>query len=189
MKVDPQALADQAKSSGHLLLIMRHAQAEPCGAGGDRSRPLSLQGRKQAETVGRSLSALGLIPDRIACSGALRARQTLDLMLSSFGDGPSVDYRESLYTGGTQGLLDELVASKQEERFLLIVTHEPSVSYCAQLFADPASDQGALGLLGLGMPPACAAVLAAAQPLRDWSPSTADLLGTVGPNDLRKYPV
>ncbi len=57
---------------------MRHAKTEPfSGNGSDDGRELTDKGRKQAKTVAKGLAALKMVPDRIACSGAARARQTL----------------------------------------------------------------------------------------------------------------
>ncbi|RBP99322.1 SixA phosphatase family protein [Bifidobacterium xylocopae] len=176
---------DGMPAGGHLLLIMRHAQAEPGVAGGDRMRPLSLQGRHQAEHVGRGLARHGWTPDRIVCSGATRTRQTLDQMLDSFGDGPRVDYREGLYSDGTQALLDELSASRSEDGILLVVAHEPTVSYCSRLLATTGSDGDGPGRLGLGMPPAAVACLISERPFSHWGLHSARLCGVFGWRDWR----
>ena len=91
-------------------------------------RELTDKGRKQAKTVAKGLAAFKMVPTRIACSSATRARQTCDRMLKVFGDDPKVDYRQSLYEGGVQSVFDELAQTKEKRRTLLILGHEPTVS-------------------------------------------------------------
>ncbi len=68
------------------LLLMRHAKsswADP--ALSDRQRPLKRRGQEDAERIGRHLKREGLVPDRILCSPARRARQTGDCLLKGLG--------------------------------------------------------------------------------------------------------
>ncbi|BDR53089.1 phosphohistidine phosphatase [Bombiscardovia nodaiensis] len=178
-----EQVGQEAQRYPYTLLLMRHAQAESVGAEGDRSRPLSLLGRQQASRMGRALTQERLIPDRIACSGALRTRQTLERMLPDFGDGPSVDYRESLYSSGLQAVWDELGQTKADEHRLLILTHEPTVSAGAQLLADTESAESSLLQLDLGMSPASIALFASSEPIAAWTPHSARLLALFGPRD------
>lgn len=79
--------AEDLRRCSRTLMLMRHAKTERQGSQGDRGRQLTDRGQKQARIMGRGLSALGLVPDRIICSGAPRARQTLDGMLKPLGTG------------------------------------------------------------------------------------------------------
>ena len=118
-------VAKKAKDYKYVLMVMRHAKTEPFGNGGDAGRELTDKGRKQAKSVAKGLASFKLVPDRIACSSATRARQTCDRMLKVFGDDPKVDYRQSLYEGGVQSVFDELAQTKEKRRTLLILGHEP----------------------------------------------------------------
>ena len=101
-------VAKKAKEYKYVLLAMRHAKTEPFGGNGsDVGRELTDKGRKQAKAVAKGLAAFKMVPTRIACSSATRARQTCDRMLKVFGDDPKVDYRQSLYEGGAQSVFDE----------------------------------------------------------------------------------
>ena len=91
MGIKLNKVAKAAKEYDHVLIIMRHAKAEPFGDKGDVERELTEKGLKQAKAVGKGVEALGLVPDRISCSSATRTRQTLDRMLKTFGDKPIVD--------------------------------------------------------------------------------------------------
>ena len=107
MGIKLSKVAKAAKKYDHILIIMRHAKAEPFGDKGDSERELTDKGLKQAKAVGKGIESLGLVPDQISCSSATRTRQTLDRMLKTFGDKPIVDYRISLYDGGVQAVFDE----------------------------------------------------------------------------------
>lgn len=175
-------VAKKAKGYRHLLIIMRHANAEPSSDTGDAGREISDKGRKQAKKVGKALAVMSLVPDRIVCSGATRARQTLDRMLKYFGDGPTVEMRQSLYEGGVDAVMDELRQAHGVRR-LMIVGHEPTVSMAAQWLASPKSDPALLGLLGLGMSPASLVVFGSDKPCDQWTIRDADLIAVLTPKD------
>ena len=124
MGIKLSKVAKAAKKYDHILIIMRHAKAEPFGDKGDSERELTDKGLKQAKAVGKGIESLGLVPDQISCSSATRTRQTLDRMLKTFGDKPIVDYRISLYDGGVQAVFDELAHVKAKNRVFMIVGHD-----------------------------------------------------------------
>ena len=126
MGIKLSKVAKAAKKYDHILIIMRHAKAEPFGDKGDSERELTDKGLKQAKAVGKGIESLGLVPDQISCSSVTRTRQTLDRMLKTFGDKPIVDYRISLYDGGVQAVFDELAHVKAKNRVFMIVGHEPA---------------------------------------------------------------
>lgn len=163
---------------------MRHAKAEPSSEGGDRERPLSDKGLKQAKAVAKGLLVLKLVPDRIACSAALRTQQTCARMLKSFGDVPVVDYRQSLYDGGVQSVLDELAHTKSKMRTLLVIGHEPTVSIASQWIASADSEPAMLDLLNLGMSTASIAIFGSSKPFSEWQIHDGELLAVVNPKDF-----
>lgn len=174
----------KAKSYEHVLIIMRHAKAEPFGEHGDRDRPLADKGLKQAKAVGKGLLELDLVPNRIACSGALRTQQTCEKMLKTFGDVPKVDYRQSLYDGGMQAVLDELAQTKDKHRVLMILGHEPTMSIASQWLASPQSDHATLDQLNLGLSTASVAIFGSNKSFSQWKLHEADLLAVITPNDF-----
>ena len=119
-------VAKKTKEYKYVLLAMRHAKTEPFGGNGsDVGRELTDKGRKQAKAVAKGLAAFKMVPTRIACSSATRARQTCDRMLKVFGDDPKVDYRQSLYEGGVQSVFDELKPRKSIARCSCLATNRP----------------------------------------------------------------
>lgn len=183
-----KSLEKRVGRASRILVLMRHAKTEPvedAPEGRDIERALVDKGRRQASRVADGLERLGLTPDRIVCSGAVRARQTLDGMLPAFGDGPVVDYRRSLYDGGFQDMLDEIARTPRGTRTLMVLAHEPTVSMAAQRLAGGDSDPHCLDLVGLGMATATVAVLVADAELADWTPGSASLIGVLRPKDMR----
>lgn len=178
-------VAKAAKKYEHILVIMRHAKAEPFGGDKpDRERELTDKGLKQAKIVGKGLESLNLIPERISCSTAVRTRQTLDRMLKIFGDDPIVDYRVSLYDGGVQSVFDELSHTKSKDRVFMIVGHEPTVSISAQWLASADSDAERLDLLNLGLSPASIVILGSNKPFAEWQVHSGDVLAVINVKDF-----
>ena len=176
--------AKKAKDYEHVLLVMRHAKTEPSNAQGDFERELLDKGLKQAKRMAKGLKSMGLTPDQIDCSSAVRARQTCARMLKVFGAGPKVDYTKSLYEAGMQSVFDALASCKDKRRTLLVLGHEPTVSMACQWLAGPGSDPDAADLLTLGMSTACVAVFGSDEPFRKWGTHEADLICVLAPKDF-----
>lgn len=184
MGVNLDKVAKQAKEYEHILLVMRHAKAEPFAAGGDRMRELTDKGVKQAKIVAKGLKSMKLVPDLIACSGAERAQQTCARLLKTFGDKPNVDYHQSLYEGGVQSVFDELAHAKGKTHVMMVLGHEPTVSIASQWLASDRSDPAMLDLLNLGLSTAAVVVFGANKPFKDWSTHDGDLLAVVNVKDF-----
>lgn len=133
------------------LILLRHAHAEAAGPGmDDGQRPLSATGLAEARAAGAWLQAQGLLPDRVLCSPALRARQTL----AALGTLGQADVREeaSIY-GASPGTLIALADTHADATRLLLVGHNPGLEQLAALLHSGQSGDYR------GMPPAGVAVL------------------------------
>ena len=184
MGIKLSKVAKAAKKYDHILIIMRHAKAEPFGDKGDSERELTDKGLKQAKAVGKVIESLGLVPDQISCSSVTRTRQTLDRMLKTFGDKPIVDYRISLYDGGVQAVFDELAHVKAKNHVFMIVGHEPTVSISAQWLASADSDGERLDLLNLGLSPASIVIMGSNKPFDEWQVHSGELLAVINVKDF-----
>lgn len=184
MGVNLKKIAKQAKGYRHVLLVMRHGKADPFNASADAGRRLTPKGLKQSKAVAKGLSAMELVPDRVACSGADRARQTLETMLAVFGDKPKVDYRKSLYEDGVMSVFDEITHTKEKNRVLMVVGHEPTVSISCQWVADSQSDPAMLDLLNLGLSTGTVVVFGSNEPFAQWRIHEGDLLAVLTPKDF-----
>ena len=184
MGIKLSKVAKAAKKYDHILIIMRHAKAEPFGDKGDSERELTDKGLKQAKAEGKGIESLGLVPGQLSCSYATRTRQTLDRMLKTFGDKPIVDYRISLYDGGVQAVFDELAHVKAKNRVFMIVGHEPTVSISAQWLASADSDGERLDLLNLGLSPASIVIMGSNKPFDEWQVHSGELLAVINVKDF-----
>jgi phosphohistidine phosphatase len=134
------------------LILLRHAHAEPATAGqSDLDRPLSPQGLAEAEAAARWLQDKGLVPDRVLCSPARRARETLEAVLGAVG---YVEQRleERIYEA-TPGTLADLADQHGEAERLLMVGHNPGFEQLAALMYSGVTSEYR------GMPPAGVVVL------------------------------
>ena len=134
------------------LILLRHAHAEPATTGqSDLDRPLSPQGLAEAEAVARWLKEQGLVPDRVLCSPARRARETLESVLAAIG---YVEQRlEARIYEATPGILLDVLAEHRGVKRLLLVGHNPGLESVVALLATGQSGDHR------GMPPASIAVL------------------------------
>ena len=133
------------------LVLLRHAHAEPATSGqADHERGLSATGRAEAEAAGAWLREHGLLPDRVLCSSALRAMETL----ASLGDIGSGEVRSeaSIYEA-SPGTLAALADANRDAERLLLVGHNPGLEQLAALM-----HSGQTGDYR-GMPPGGIAVL------------------------------
>jgi phosphohistidine phosphatase SixA len=134
------------------LILLRHAHAEPAAAGqDDLSRGLSATGRAEAQAAGDWLREHGLRPDRVLCSPAARARETL----AALGDiGGGEVYEEAAIYEASPGTLVALADAARDAERLLLVGHNPGLEQLAALM-----HSGQTGDYR-GMPPGGIAVLA-----------------------------
>ncbi|HEY1034294.1 MAG TPA: histidine phosphatase family protein [Pseudoxanthomonas sp.] len=134
------------------LILLRHAHAEPATTGqSDLDRPLSPQGLAEAESVAAWMKDKGLVPDRVLCSPARRARETLEAVLGAIG---YVEQRlEDRIYEATPGTLADLADQHREAERLLMVGHNPGFEQLAALMYSGVTSEYR------GMPPAGVVVL------------------------------
>jgi phosphohistidine phosphatase len=113
------------------LYLLRHAKSswdQPELS--DSERPLSPRGRDAAPLVGRYMRSQGYVPDLILCSPAVRARQTLELAVSTT-DARIID---GLYNfGDGTGLIHIIAREGGTSASVLVIGHNPSIAGAAAL--------------------------------------------------------
>lgn len=122
------------------LLLLRHAKAEPPGAGPDFERPLAERGRRAAPLIGAQIERLGLRPDRVLCSPAMRARQTLYLAATEINTAPEISFLSDLYEADTTDYIEQIRLSGRDAEVLLIVGHNPATEDAVRTLASPSAD-------------------------------------------------
>ena len=116
------------------LILLRHAHAESASPGqDDHDRALAARGRSEAVAAGQWLRERGYIPDRVLCSTARRARETLDLVQDAIGHGET-ERTDAIYEA-TPGDLVALADTHREAPRLLLVGHNPGLEHLAALMS------------------------------------------------------
>ena len=129
------------------LLLLRHAKSSWADPGKtDFDRPLNSRGRAAAPAMGAFIAANGLVPQRIVCSTARRARETLALILPHIATDLEATFTRRLYEADGEGCLKAARDAGGTSNTLLLVGHNPAMEDAAMVLA-PTGDPGSLMLL------------------------------------------
>ena len=115
------------------LILLRHAKAEAHGAkANDHDRSLTPKGVKAAAVMGAHLAAQGLAPDLILSSDAVRARETLDALMTTLKANPTIEIEPSFYPGRPDLILARI--RKTDDRFgcVMVIAHNPGLEDLAR---------------------------------------------------------
>jgi phosphohistidine phosphatase len=128
----------EGDTGGRELLILRHAKsAWDTDAATDRDRPLASRGERDAPRMGAWIKERGLVPELVLCSPAVRAAQTVELVMGAFeGDTPTVRHEERLYASDLASLVAVIGETPSEIRRLMIVGHNPTLEVFVQILAE-----------------------------------------------------
>lgn len=111
------------------LMIMRHGKSDwNVGAGNDHDRPLAKRGVNAAERMGEVIRDLGIIPDLVISSTAVRARATAELARITGGWATRLVLEDDLYGTSPGGALDVVAKLGGDCHRVMIVGHEPTWS-------------------------------------------------------------
>ena len=107
------------------LLLMRHGKAAERDGAPDRERRLTPRGKRDSEAMGRVIGER-YPPDRILCSPAARARETLESLFAGMGSKSEVWFVEDLYDppGDYTGVI---AANAGRAARILVVGHNPAI--------------------------------------------------------------
>ena len=101
------------------LLLMRHAKSSHDEEGlSDHERPLNDRGRSDAPRMverlqqAEHLTDADLLPDRILCSTARRAKETAADFVVIDGDDRPIAYDHRLYHATPEGILEVVAAAR-----------------------------------------------------------------------------
>jgi phosphohistidine phosphatase len=161
------------------LVLVRHAQAGD--AASDRERPLTEHGQRQADAVGEQLARIGVAPDRVLVSPALRTRQTWERVRASLDCAPEPDVEERIYDNTLEGLFEVVREADEEVQTLLLVGHNPAVAEFASALDDGEGSEAARRALAGGFPPASVAVFDVDIQLAVLGPGGATLVDLLSP--------
>jgi phosphohistidine phosphatase len=136
-----------------LLVIVRHAKAESYGAS-DHERALTQRGTAEARRAGAWLTERDVTPGHAIVSDALRTRQTWEAMAEEAGWTLAASFDATLYEADAETALDLVRAVGDDVEVALLVGHNPTVAYLAQVLDADGSPE----LARTGFPTAAIAV-------------------------------
>lgn len=150
------------------LVLIRHAEAVSAAAS-DVERELTSAGQEMARALGGWLRDVDIAPDAALVSGATRTRQTWAGLAEAAGWQLLPAYDDGLYAAGPDTALDLIrfadhgegatESGGDDSRTLVVLGHNPTVHFLAQVLGDGAGDPEVTSMLIAGFPPASAAVL------------------------------
>lgn len=110
------------------LLLLRHAKSSwKDSALADFERPLNDRGRKAAELVGNFIAKQNVTIDLVISSPAVRARQTIDLVLRASKRKPELRFDQRVYEASPARLLEITSQIEDDRKSVLLVGHNPGM--------------------------------------------------------------
>jgi phosphohistidine phosphatase len=123
------------KTASHVI-VMRHAEAQRDFGGEDFDRPLTAEGRRQAQAAARAMHDAGHHPGPLLVSAAARARETADIMAREL-QIPASDIHvvDVLYEAPPELLEARIRVLAQPYTLVTLVAHNPGVTDLARFLA------------------------------------------------------
>ena len=168
------------------LALFRHAKSDWSDPRlEDFDRPLAPRGLKAAPRMAKAMKKLGLAPDLVLCSEAVRTRQTWDLAAPEIGAASRLEIRRSLYLAAPGELLQAIREAGPQAETLMLIGHNPGMESLAAVLAGPGSETAAFRRMAKKFPTAALAVLTfEIADWRDAEPGTGTLTHFIQPRDL-----
>jgi len=116
-----------------MLLVMRHAKSDWSAGTNDHQRPLNKRGRKAARRMGKLLSEMGLTPDLIITSTAVRATTTAKLAAEGGDWTCPIRETDDFYETSVGQVLNELRKLNGHIDNCLVIGHDTTCSRLVQV--------------------------------------------------------
>jgi len=130
---------------------MRHAKAQQY-APTDQERELEDRGKRDAAAAGEWLALHEFDCDYALVSSAARAIGTWEAVRKGADWDIDPDVDASLYAAGPETALDVIRSLPDEALSVLLVGHNPTVAYLAQLLDDGDGDEDSVAEMSQGFP-------------------------------------
>jgi phosphohistidine phosphatase len=120
-------------------VVMRHAKAEQDGPT-DFERVLTDRGHRDAADAGAWLAEQGVTPDHALVSAASRTRQTWAALAEGAGWDLEPELDRGLYSAEPATAVDLIGLVDDDVQALVVIGHNPTMAYLAQLLGDGDGD-------------------------------------------------
>jgi phosphohistidine phosphatase len=108
------------------LFLLRHAKSSWDNTSlPDFERPLNSRGRTAAETIARVLREKNINPDAIVSSPAVRAKETIEIIIQSAQLPGTLRFDQRIYEAPVGRLLEVVSEIGDEAKTALLVGHNP----------------------------------------------------------------
>ncbi|MDH5597811.1 MAG: histidine phosphatase family protein [Cyclobacteriaceae bacterium] len=134
------------------IFLLRHARTNDVIMGqNDRERELTSIGLQNATRMGIYFSNKGISFDQIISSPAIRAATTAKLVAEQIKyDTENIYFNEDIYEASVRTLLATLNYLKNEWEKVLLVGHNPAISYLAEyITGEPIGNITTCGLVNI----------------------------------------
>lgn len=115
------------------LLLMRHAKSAWNDPADDHDRPLNKRGMRAAPRMGKLLRELGLVPDFIVSSTAVRAIETARIVAAESGYAGIIREDPSLYLAPPEAYIAAARRLRKQVQRPLLVGHNPGIESLLRL--------------------------------------------------------
>ncbi|MFO0940208.1 MAG: histidine phosphatase family protein [Pirellulales bacterium] len=155
-------------TSTKTITLLRHAKSDWGNSQlNDHDRPLNARGRRSAPLIGRYMAENQIASEVILASTALRAQQTLDLVVTQWTSRtPEIYCSQNLYLASPKAILSEVSKLSDNWNSVLIVGHNPGMGELASILCGE----------NLVFPTACLASFELN--VEKWQHLSLDLVGT-----------
>ncbi|WP_323844257.1 SixA phosphatase family protein [Microbulbifer magnicolonia] len=111
------------------LTLIRHAKSSWDNPDlDDFHRPLNKRGKRDLPAMAQRVRDLGLLPDRLLSSGAVRALDTAEVLADTLElDGDKLLVLSELYGASYQSLLRLLQQQSDDWKHLMVIGHNPGL--------------------------------------------------------------
>ncbi|HEX6276075.1 MAG TPA: histidine phosphatase family protein [Polyangiaceae bacterium] len=109
------------------LFILRHAKSGHDEPVSDKERTLTSRGRKDARRMGELARERNLLCERVLCSTATRARETLELFAEGAELGASRVFLDELYLAEPDAIVRAVREHAGSTERVMIVGHNPGL--------------------------------------------------------------
>ncbi|MDZ7877290.1 MAG: histidine phosphatase family protein [Saprospiraceae bacterium] len=119
------------------LFLVRHAKSSWAILGQrDHERSLELRGHNDAPRMAKYLKQLGIKPDLIVSSPAVRARTTAEYFAKEFGIDPQhIDIQQDVYEADERDIANVIRSLPDESYTVLLFGHNPTFTYVADSYS------------------------------------------------------
>lgn len=110
------------------LFLLRHAKSSWNDSSlQDFDRPLNARGVRAAELIGTFIKKRELSFDLVLSSPAVRARETIEIVLKTSKVQTELRYDQRIYEASPHVLIDVITQIEEEKKSVLLVGHNPGI--------------------------------------------------------------